>query len=57
MAEPHKNHLNIDGAQAKQDENIASYKPIPETDRGIFFALHYKYEDFLEMSSNIIVII
>lgn len=32
MAEPRKNHLNIDGGQVKEDEHVASYKPIPETD-------------------------
>lgn len=34
MAEPRKNHLTIDGGQVKDDEHVASYKPIPETDTG-----------------------
>lgn len=32
MSETRKNHLNIDGGQVTADENIASYKPIPEHD-------------------------
>ncbi|KAJ8724134.1 hypothetical protein PYW07_008114 [Mythimna separata] len=32
MSEPRKNHLSIDGGQVKEDEHVASYKPIPETD-------------------------
>ncbi|KAJ8713826.1 hypothetical protein PYW08_007446 [Mythimna loreyi] len=32
MSEPRKNHLSIDGGQVKEDDHVASYKPIPETD-------------------------
>ncbi|CAG9789117.1 unnamed protein product [Diatraea saccharalis] len=32
MSEPRKNHLSIDGGQIKEDENVASYKPIPDSD-------------------------
>ncbi|XP_047033604.1 uncharacterized protein LOC124640051 [Helicoverpa zea] len=32
MSEPRKNHLSIDGGQVKEDEHVASYKPIPESD-------------------------
>ncbi|XP_045776753.1 uncharacterized protein LOC123875127 isoform X1 [Maniola jurtina] len=32
MSEPRKNHLTIDGGQVKEDEHVASYKAIPETD-------------------------
>lgn len=32
MSEPRKNHLSIDGGQVKEDENVATYKPIPESD-------------------------
>ncbi|KAJ0173809.1 hypothetical protein K1T71_010958 [Dendrolimus kikuchii] len=32
MSEPRKNHLTIDGGQVKDDEHVASYKPIPEAD-------------------------
>ncbi|KAF9796363.1 hypothetical protein SFRURICE_001936 [Spodoptera frugiperda] len=32
MSESRKNHLSIDGAQVKEDEHVASYKPIPESD-------------------------
>ena len=35
MSETRKNHLSIDGGQVKEDEHVASYKPIPETDTGI----------------------
>lgn len=37
MAETRKNHLAIDGAQVKDVEHIASYKPIPEADSGNFY--------------------
>ncbi|XP_063627559.1 uncharacterized protein LOC134799099 isoform X1 [Cydia splendana] len=30
MSEPRKNHLTIDGGQPKDDEHVATYKPIPE---------------------------
>ncbi|CAB3248652.1 unnamed protein product [Arctia plantaginis] len=32
MSEPRKNHLSINGGQDNEDENVSSYKPIPETD-------------------------
>ncbi|XP_059058229.1 neutral and basic amino acid transport protein rBAT isoform X2 [Achroia grisella] len=32
MSEPRKNHLSIDGGQVKEDDNVATYKPIPESD-------------------------
>ncbi|CAH2266057.1 uncharacterized protein LOC120631977 isoform X1 [Pararge aegeria] len=32
MSETRKNHLTIDGGQVKEDEHVASYKPIPEAD-------------------------
>ncbi|XP_063367635.1 uncharacterized protein LOC134656050 [Cydia amplana] len=32
MSEPRKNHLTIDGGQPKDDEHVATYKPIPEAD-------------------------
>ncbi|XP_072930169.1 uncharacterized protein CD98hc isoform X2 [Epargyreus clarus] len=32
MAEPRKNHLSIDGGQVKDDDHVASYKPIPDSD-------------------------
>ncbi|KAL0869375.1 hypothetical protein ABMA27_007618 [Loxostege sticticalis] len=32
MAEPRKNHLSIDGGQIKEDDNVATYKPIPDAD-------------------------
>lgn len=32
MSEPRKNHLSIDGGQIKEDENVSSYKPIPESE-------------------------
>lgn len=34
MSESRKNHLNIDGGQVKEDDHVASYKPIPENDGG-----------------------
>lgn len=34
MSESRKNHLTIDGGQAKEDDHVASYKPIPESDTG-----------------------
>ncbi|XP_052744049.1 uncharacterized protein LOC112056937 isoform X2 [Bicyclus anynana] len=32
MSETRKNHLTIDGGQVREDDHVASYKPIPETD-------------------------
>ncbi|XP_047505725.1 uncharacterized protein LOC125050140 [Pieris napi] len=32
MSESRKNHLNIDGGQVKEDDHVASYKPISEND-------------------------
>lgn len=32
MSEPRKNHLTIDGGLPKDDEHVATYKPIPEAD-------------------------
>ncbi|KAI8425367.1 hypothetical protein MSG28_007126 [Choristoneura fumiferana] len=29
-----KNHLTIDGGQVQEDEHVASYKPLPESDAG-----------------------
>ncbi|XP_073950787.1 CD98 heavy chain isoform X1 [Choristoneura fumiferana] len=31
-----KNHLTIDGGQVQEDEHVASYKPLPESDAGEF---------------------
>lgn len=39
MSESRKNHLNIDGAQVKEDDRVDSYKPIPEADQGNFIWL------------------
>lgn len=36
MSETRKNHLTIDGGQVTEDEHVASYKPIPESDAGNF---------------------
>ncbi|XP_028176777.1 uncharacterized protein LOC114364714 isoform X5 [Ostrinia furnacalis] len=32
MSETRKNHLSIDGGQVKGDDNVATYKPIPDAD-------------------------
>ncbi|XP_028031250.1 uncharacterized protein LOC114243828 [Bombyx mandarina] len=32
MSEPRKNRLSIDGGQVKEDEHVATYKAIPESD-------------------------
>ncbi|KAG6442503.1 hypothetical protein O3G_MSEX002394 [Manduca sexta] len=32
MSEPRKNRLSIDGGQVKDDEHVASYKPIPDAE-------------------------
>lgn len=34
MSEPRKNRLSIDGGQVKEDEHVATYKAIPESDTG-----------------------
>ncbi|XP_038206472.1 uncharacterized protein LOC119828406 isoform X1 [Zerene cesonia] len=32
MSEGRKNHLSIDGGQVKEDDHVASYKPLPDND-------------------------